>query len=188
MKKYKALIVSGNHILKAVGIVLLSSLVTATSFNLTERRFSGEDAYIKIISENISVAKTYKEAKSFKSIKETIEKTVLGYVLKDTVSIFKGTISVFKDMEYPNDVIEYENVKNEPFEDKYEKKYKKNEENTIPIENQAPIKEVDLKQRLADNAVVSVGNETSYSIDINSMLNTKPKIDMSVMGPKLYMM
>ncbi len=185
MKKYKTMIISGSLVLRALGIMLLSSLVTVTSFNITEKRFSGEDAYIKIINDNISVTNLYKEKIPFRNIKTYLEEIILGYSTDDAISVIKGTLPIYREIKIPEIIIEYENVKNEPFEDKYEKKYKNRNDKIIPPENQAPIKEVDLKQKVAEDTVVSVGNETSYSIDINSMLSETPKIDMSVMGPKV---
>ena len=38
MKKYKAMIVSGNLVLKGFGIIILSVVVTLTSFKLTEQK------------------------------------------------------------------------------------------------------------------------------------------------------
>ncbi len=185
MKKYKTMIVSGNLVLKGLGIIVLSIFVTLTSFKLTEKRFSGDDAYIKILSENISAIDTYKRNVSVRNIKNGIEKILLGYIATDSMSVLKGTIPVYRDSEHQGETIEYENVKNIPFEDKYEEMNKKGDDYIIPIENQAPIKAVDLRQKVADGLAVVVGNETSYSIDINSMLGKKPKIDMSVMGPKV---
>lgn len=49
----------------------------------------------------------------------------------------------------------------------------------IPEGKRAPIKTINAAQK-AEN---SVGNETSYSIDINGMLTEVPKIDMSKKGP-----
>lgn len=51
----------------------------------------------------------------------------------------------------------------------------------IPEGKRAPIKTINAAQK-SEN---SVGNETSYSIDINGMLTDTPKIDMSANGPKI---
>ena len=156
MKKYKAMIVSGNLVLKGFGIIILSVVVTLTSFKLTEKRFSGDDAYIKILSENISAIDTYKRNVSVRNIKNGIEKILLGYIATDSMSVLKGTIPVYRDSEHQGETIEYENVKNIPFEDKYEEMNKKGDDYIIPIENQAPIKAVDLRQKVADGLAVAV--------------------------------
>ena len=55
----------------------------------------------------------------------------------------------------------------------------------IPLENQAPIKAINLSPDRDEPAKIVISNETDYSIDINEMLSSPPAIDMSVDGPKV---
>ncbi len=190
MGKYKALIVNGKGVIKTVGIILLSSLVTVSAFHMTEKRFSGTAE--KILNENLSqtMAAPYDISGYVKGFGINVIETVLGYIPTETESVLRGTIPVYGNVAkkiYPLPDDRYSNIDAEPFEDKYEVKYKKKEkeEVSIPIENQAPIKAIDSRQVLADGMMVAIGNETSYGIDINSILNDKPKIDMGIMGPKV---
>lgn len=55
----------------------------------------------------------------------------------------------------------------------------------IPEENQAPIKNVDLSQKLTNGGGAAIGNETSYTIDVDNMLSSLPDINMKGDGPKI---
>ncbi|MBQ2614369.1 MAG: stage II sporulation protein P [Clostridia bacterium] len=56
---------------------------------------------------------------------------------------------------------------------------------TIPEENRAPIKSVDLSPDKSKSGSILIGNETSYSIDIQGMLNQPLSLDFSLDGPKV---
>lgn len=57
--------------------------------------------------------------------------------------------------------------------------------NVILEENQAPIKVIDAAADKSQSGKVILGNETSYSVNIDEMLARAPSIDMSVSGPKV---
>jgi len=52
-------------------------------------------------------------------------------------------------------------------------------------ENQAPIKAVDLSPAKGNAGDIVLGNQTSYSVDIDSMLQTPLALDFSGAGPKI---
>ncbi len=52
-------------------------------------------------------------------------------------------------------------------------------------ENQAPIKAVDLSPDKSKSGTIVLGNQTSYGVDIESMLNTPVNLDLSMNGPKV---
>ncbi len=56
---------------------------------------------------------------------------------------------------------------------------------TIPEENRAPIKSVDLSPDKSKSGNILIGNETSYSIDIQGMLAESLFLDFSLDGPKV---
>ncbi len=55
----------------------------------------------------------------------------------------------------------------------------------IPEENRAPIKAIDLSPDKSRSGKIVLGNQTSYSVDINEMLASPLSITMSVSGPKV---
>ncbi len=55
----------------------------------------------------------------------------------------------------------------------------------IPLERQAPIKEVDAAQKRKGNINVVLGNETSYQVNPEELLKTPPAIQMKGSGPKV---
>lgn len=57
--------------------------------------------------------------------------------------------------------------------------------NVILEENQAPIKVIDAAADKSQSGKIILGNETSYSVNIDEMLASAPSIDMSVSGPKV---
>ena len=57
--------------------------------------------------------------------------------------------------------------------------------NPIPPENQAPIKEMNLAPNKDGSKKIVLGNETSYSVNIEEMLSSPPSVDMSKKGPKV---
>ena len=59
------------------------------------------------------------------------------------------------------------------------------EQSDIPPENQAPIKTINACPSKDGSARVVLGNETSYSVNIEEMLAAPPSIDMSKSGPKV---
>ncbi len=55
----------------------------------------------------------------------------------------------------------------------------------IPVERQAPIKEVDARQKVKGNSPVTLSNETSYQIDVKDLLEAPVSIQMDGEGPKV---
>lgn len=183
MRKYKSVIINGKGILKSAGLFMVGAIVTLSSLTALEKRFSGEEMAEKIINENIAVTSTFEFCgQTYKEqIGIWLKELFLGYDPKNSASILRGTLPLYKKTET------FEKWEEEPFEDKYEVKNKNKtvKEINIPLENQAPIKEINAQQKLGENMVAAVGNETSYSIDINGMFLSEPKINMSLDGPKV---
>ena len=57
--------------------------------------------------------------------------------------------------------------------------------NLIPPENQAPIKEMNYTPNKDGDTKIVLGNETSYSVNIEEMLSSPLSIDISKKGPKV---
>ena len=55
----------------------------------------------------------------------------------------------------------------------------------IPLERQAPIKEVNAAQKADGTKQVVLGNETSYQVDPEELLKSSPAIQMKGRGPKV---
>ena len=184
MKKYKTVIVSGKRIIKTIGIVMLTSFVTALSLYVTKDILLKSGAH-KIVEHTIPVC-GYKEVCNSEILKRAgrnIIKAFIGYDPTDEKSVISVAVPALKNTEPQI----YENVEIAPFEDKYEviRKKKDSKKIQIPPENQAPIKTVDARQKTGEGIAVAVGNETSYGVDINQMLMEKPEIDITGSGPKV---
>lgn len=55
----------------------------------------------------------------------------------------------------------------------------------IPVERQAPIKDVNAAQKPKGSESVVLGNETSYQVDVEKLLLSSPSIHMDKKGPKV---
>ena len=157
MQRYRTVIVDLRKIAKSFIITFI--LIGILIFSV---HICSESTTDKILKNNISIFETdsynFKLKDSLKSAGKYITLFFIGYLPDNTESVIASVFPIYSsvsdggliamartvDIVTPTEVINIE----------------------IPKENQAPIKEVTLAQK-SEN---SIGNETSYSIDVKSML------------------
>ena len=172
MQRYRTVIVDLRKIAKSFIITFI--LIGILIFSV---HICSESTTDKILKNNISIFETdsynFKLKDSLKSAGKYITLFFIGYLPDNTESVIASVFPIYSsvsdggliamaktvDIVTPTEVMNIE----------------------IPKENQAPIKEVTLAQK-SEN---SIGNETSYSIDVKSMLSSKPEINMKEKGPKI---
>ncbi len=184
MKKYKAVVIDSRKIIKWCGAAFISGVIAISAVNHGYRQIIYNDNFSEnIIRQNIGIADTsvsFRERvfKCVETLKNWTFEILLGYVPTDTESVLEGTISFLKteEKEHSGGIIV---SKPKPNQDNLEAT--REWEASIPIENRAPIKSINAAQRSA----LAIGNETSYSIDLSAMLESKPVFDLSGDGPKI---
>ena len=122
---------------------------------------------------------------------ETALKIVLGFVPWDSSSVISDTLPVCGAVSHGGLVLaaeEYESSsnKNNPSKSAAPEPQNSVPQNydigkDIPDDRRAPVKTIDAAQKSPN----SIGNETSYSIDVESMLAARPDINMNSDGPKV---
>lgn len=198
MRKYKAVVLDLRKIAKSVVIVALSVAVTATAFNVIRAENSKNDGTENILRNSsavLSIADNISIGEYIKKGGKVVSKIFLGYVAGNTNSVLSGAIPIYNESSQKGRLMiaREEGTNSIPEEYDWADKYAEGKENsqnsdnieTIPEENRAGIKNINVAQKTTDGYPVAIGNETSYSIDVGSMLSKKPDIDMSVSGPKI---
>ncbi len=174
MQKYRAVVVDLKKIVKAVAITLVFIFSLGLGVRICTQSTTDE-----ILKRNISIFGAEKSDFKFRAEFEKAGRYMtlffIGFLPNDTDSVLESTLSIYScvsdggliAMAKSNDITDLTEIE------------VMNRE--IPTENQAPIKDVTLSQK-SEN---SIGNETSYSIDVKSMLSSKPDINMKGALPKI---
>ncbi len=200
MRRYKAVVLDLRKIAKSVVIAALSVAVTATAFNVIRAENSKNDGTENILKNSSAVLSmaNYGSASIGEYIRKggrIVSKIFLGCVAGNTNSVLSGAIPIYNEASKKGRLMiaREEGTNSIPEEYDWVDKYADGTENsqnsdtveTIPEENRAGIKSINVAQKTTDGYPVAIGNETSYSIDVGSMLSQRPDIDMSVSGPKI---
>ena len=197
MHKYKAVVLDFKKIAKTVAVITLSAIVTAVTFNVIKTENSEKDGSEAVLKNNSAVLSSADyDIKGFgeyiKAGGKIISRIFLGCVAGDSDSLLSGAIPVYYEASQKGKLLiaREEGINNIPEEydglDKYsEEREDIHNEEAIPEENRAGIKNINVAQKPTDGCPVAIGNETSYSIDVGSMLSQNPDINMSVSGPKV---
>lgn len=199
LRKYRAVVVD---VKKAAitGIAVLPGVVVAALLLFAFRSaLITDDGNAKIDEAVIcSVSEESLAERAGRYTKHGVEfavKTILGYIPTSEKSILCGSVSAYKNISKKRDVIlggsevvknlressDVNEIKGES--GKNEEKSLGETENEIREENRGEIKVIDASRQVSDG--VAVGNETSYSVDIQEMMTQTPKINMDAEGPKI---
>ncbi len=184
MKKYRAVVIDFKRILKSGMTIVLSAAVAISSLYSAYQRFSN-DRWIgeKIVRQSIEAdTDNLNNGIFYKGINAAyrwVSGVVFGFVPTDVESVIEGTILFCKvnGMGQKNNGIILHRT--EPLQNNATDT--KAWEASIAEENRAPIKSINAAQKLS----LAIGNETSYGIDVDSMLENKPVYDLSGRGPKI---
>ncbi len=184
MKKYRAVVIDFKKFLKGGMTIVLSVAVAISSLYSAYQRFSndggmGEEIVRQSIATDAYNLNNGIFYKCINAVYRWASGVVFGFVPTDSESVIEGTIVFCKVNcmgQENNGIILHraESLQNNVFDTK-------EWEASIPEEKRAPIKSINAAQRSA----LSIGNETSYSIDLSTMLESKPVFDLSGSGPKI---
>ena len=189
MKRYKAVVIDTKRLMKKL---FKTVLIAAISFGLIfiglkAARKSPEKA-MEILSDTIPVSDTDNtQRNSFvANIIKNAQELLLGFEPSNSKSVIYGSMPICKTVMQSGLAVA---VKEEGIEFSSETAERNNsaenqDEHPSPImpENNAPIKSIDASQK-SGGALISIGNETSYSVDVNKMLSTRPDISVSADNP-----
>lgn len=195
MRKYKAVVIDLNKIKKgligaiAATAVTITAVVISTSdsgfFSSPERVLEQTNPIIDTVNDTIPLFEKASTAA------EKLIKILIGFVPWDSNSVVSDTVPVCGAVSRGGLVLaaeEYESstAKNNSADSPAPEVQNSVPQSSdigkdIPDDRRAPIKTIDAAQKSPN----SIGNETSYSIDVESMLATRPDINMHSDGPKV---
>ncbi len=177
MRRYRAVVLDFKKFIRSAIIILILLWVLLYGVFLSSKRTSDE-----ILKNNISVFEVsdnedLKKEISLKKIGKKITEFFIGYIPNQAESVISGTIPICSAVSDGGLVAIAKSV-NHIMTDEEDVEAVNME---IAEENKAPIKEISVAQK-SEN---SIGNETSYSIDVRSMLEANLDINMKGDGPKI---
>lgn len=195
MRKYKAFIIDLKSIIKS-GIVLTLTAAVAGGglFVMNKTTVANIRSPEKIFESNNPIigateAETLNPTELVHKFSRHISEIILGYVLNDTESIIRDSLPIYRAVTSRGLVSMISDDKTEnPIQNNIPSSPEQSigdDGSDIPEANRAPIKQIDAAQRTSNGSPVAIGNETSYGIDINTMLSQKPDITMAGDGPKV---
>ncbi len=189
MKQYKAIIIDGKKLLRQI-FCFFCLLGLLFLFGITKNNLAPEEIVKNVMpvlevdgTKSVGVGEKLKREFG-KALQMLLQfepgklETVLAreIPLADTVSQ-TGVAKLTRETQSPVDLIEPEEIL-PPAETQ-------TQQPEIPLERQAPIKEVDASPKQKGASKVVLGNETSYEVDPEQLLREKPSINMSGDGPKV---
>lgn len=189
MNKYKTIIIDGKKISKQI----LTSLSVFAFLLLFIWGISCSNITIfsvvpdEIIQDTIPAIKASTNNKS--SLKKSLNDLIsllLGFQINDSNSIIEDQIPIIKAVSKCGlisliDITDTNLTEELPSVIAQDYPIVSN----IPPERQAPIKETDLSPDRENINEIKIGNETSYSIDIPSLLSSPTTFNMQADGPKI---
>lgn len=193
MRKYRAVIIDFRRILKSGAMVLLSAAVAISALNIAYKRVLSDDKLAeKIVRQNIAAIDAMASgdetlARYINRAGRWMSGVIFGFVPTDAESIISGNLVLYHRATMDNaiynrsgGVVVSKTKRAEQSRDSTELW-----ENSIPEENRAPIKSINAAQRVSGGASVAIGNETSYGVDLEAMLGSKPQFEFRGNGPKI---
>lgn len=189
MRKYKAVVIDLKGIRRTAVLTAMTGIVAAGVIYASGRWILPSAGFDSRVIENVSpivetATDTEKIADKAKSAAELVARLIFGFVPWNVDSVIESSSAVYGAAEEGGFIAVADN-KAVPIQSgaadavKVQKSAAKTTD--IPEERRAPIKSIDAAQKQPN----SIGNETSYSIDVNAALTAKPDIDMSKQGPKI---
>lgn len=192
MRKYKAFVIDLKKAVKTAATVTVGISVAVCAFFLPFKpsSFLSPERIMRGSNPVFKASNTDTFNLSLLSHKASVYffKLLLGYYPKDISSVFEASYPVYTaSLLKSQNILIYngDSPKSEKSNGISTVPKASDEAENIPQENRAPIKQIDASQRLSQGFPVAIGNETSYGIDINSVLSQNPDINMSVTGPKV---
>ncbi len=191
MKKYRAVVLDGRKILRKIMlfciVIFLFALLILYCVAMSDNITGYEEAKGEIIAESIPGFKG--NSKGFKDeVTELISKVlsfneptkIIGNeILMSKIINEGGMVKKYYDKDKSSEEIYRE------IEEKLNEVYDDVEDTEIKIENRGHLREINLSPIKDDDVKVVIGNETSYKVDIEENLKSKPDIDMTKDGPKV---
>ncbi|MBE5039617.1 stage II sporulation protein P [Oscillospiraceae bacterium DSM 107454] len=197
MKKYKAIVLDGKKIIKNMAvmfsIILIFCLLLAWAGlfqggKFTSNTFSPENMIENTLpavgaangSAANQTAKIQEQIQKIFKILLSFDYTSSSGILASEIPVSaavdqSGVVRIAKETQSNNQILPQKSAAPTTPQQQSE----------IPPENQAPIKAINASPNRNGSAQVIIGNETSYSVNIDEMLASKPDIDMSGSGPKV---
>lgn len=184
MRKYKAVIIDFKKISRRISCAFLTVVILLVILFISAQKadFVAENTDEIIREEN----HFSEEEKSVMDFLDGILEVVLGFNPFDYKSVIEGSSPVFASASKSGLAKMAENHKNN-IESEENSVTEKSEQIIIeiPKENQAPIKKVDLAQKVSGELKVAIGNETAYGINIQEMLSSPPEFNIGDKKPKI---
>lgn len=195
MRKYKAVVIDLNKIKKGLITAVAATAVTLTAVGILSASDGIFSSPEKVLESANPIIGTVGDSVPFfdkvSNAAETALKLVLGFVPWDSGSVISNTLPVCGAVSHGGLVLaaeEYESSSNKINSSKSaapepQSAVPQNYDigKDIPDDRRAPVKTIDAAQKSPN----SIGNETSYSIDVESMLAARPDINMHSDGPKI---
>lgn len=191
MRKYKAVVFDFKRFYKGAALALLSVAMTVGIFLAFKNSVLTSDSnFSDIIKGGMPIVA---ESEHFdilgnisNSFKE-IAKFTIGFFPTESDSVLSSAMPICKALS-ENSLYGKTNENNKLKEGKTTEIYDDKELTTtskksdkgenIPAENRAQIKTIDAKQKINNGLPVAIGNETSYGVDVDGMLKSKPLISV----------
>lgn len=187
MKKYKAVIIDLKKILRIIFVVFLMVVISLVVFFMATRKVDYKaEKPDGIIRDTIHFPTEEKSERTAEDFLNDILEAVLGFNPSDYKSVIEGSSPVFASVSKNGLIKLAENYKNN-IENEENNVQEKTEKVIIeiPEENQAPIKKVDLAQKVSGELKIAIGNETAYGINIQEMLSSPPEFNIGEKKPKI---
>lgn len=182
-KRYRAIVIDGKRILVRIiifSIITVIFILIAALIYLSDKNIfiSKEEFAINTVSEYLTL--TESEAKENKNIISECIKYITGIDIYDLRSVYMSEIPIIKAAN-ESYILKLANSENSTKSENSVDKDSNSAEKTIIPENMKPIKSIDSSQKTAlgknSSSKILLKNETSYSINVNDMLNSKLNID-----------
>ncbi len=192
MKNYKTFFIDGRKLIRGfLAVLLLTSLLFCIFFSIFNKKpslknFSSE----QIISHTLPGVAVANNTSSAPSLKSLLNKGILFLLGIDSYTpqgIISAQLSMIKlisrsalselALNIPAPLPPLSMPEIPQGNDETPKQ--------IPLENQAPIKEMNLAPNKDGSKKIVLGNETSYSVNIDEMLASPISVDMTKRGPKV---
>ncbi len=182
-KRYRAIVIDGKRVFVRIIIFSIISVIfilIAALIYLSDKSIfiSKEEFAINTVSEYLTL--TESEAKENKNIISECIKYITGIDIYDLRSVYMSEIPIIKAAN-ESYILKLANSENSTKSENSVDKDSNSAEKTIIPENMKPIKSIDSSQKTAlgknSSSKILLKNETSYSINVNDMLNSKLNID-----------
>lgn len=192
MKSCKTVIIDGRKLMRKIGFILLSIAICGITI-----RFARFSSFFEVIQHNIiptdiisatipsaGAANNY-SARLSEKLHGSIKKVCLFFIGFD-INIPSETVSsqipIFAAVNLPKPNITQSANLSDNID--YTSEFSA-EHDDIPQENRAPIKSADLSSKSNAEGKISIGNETTYSVNTERLLADAVPISMKGDGPKV---